>query len=392
MRDRPHNVIGGSWSPVSWRAKETTFDVVYENASELESALTYLKSSPPLVKYEHVETLRRRLSEIQRARGFLLQAGDCAETFLGGSANAQCELLIELARILEENLRSPVTIVGRLAGQFAKSRTRAHEVVDDSVLKNYFGDLINGRDFSEEARAFNPARLVDGYRFAARVLRKIEKQPTTIFTSHEAFHLDYESCLTRSTPKTEAPGGHYCASAHLLWLGNRMRTLDGAHVEYLRGLTNPIAIKLGPNAEPAHIAALVNVLNPQAEKGKIVLIPRLGADRVEEVLDRWLCTFYRDKKEHLAGGVVWCHDPMHGNTQRLSDGYKVRSVSQIVDELTKAVSVYRSHDVHLGGTHLELSHGDIGECVDIGESIPRGPYLSACDPRLNSSGAKRVTW
>ena len=434
------------WTPTSWREKPAAQLPNYGDPDALESALDKLGALPPLVTSWEIERLKTHIAEAQRGERFILQGGDCAETLDECRSDVianKLKILLQMSLVLVHASKRPVVRIGRFAGQYAKPRSSPTERGCDPngreiELPSYFGDLSNRHPFTPEARTFDPQLLVEGYTHAAMTLNFIrslteggfadlthpenwslssyhEAQPddaalaeyqrmtdeviqslhfmkvfgehlpdldrVEFFTSHEGLNLYYESAQTRAVPRRR---GYYNLTTHLPWIGERTRQLDGAHVEFFRGIRNPVGIKVGPTAEGDDILRLLDVLNPEDEPGKIVLIPRLGAKRVADRLPRRLRTVTR------AGRcVAWVTDPMHGNTTTTPSGKKTRYVDHIMREIELTLEIHAVEGTHLGGVHFELTGDDVTECVGgatgLNESHLSENYVSLCDPRLNYS-------
>jgi len=355
--------------------------------ADLASVATELGRRPPLVAAADCRSLRDRLTEVAAGRGFLVQAGDCAELFDEVSAHTttrKAAQLAELADLVEARSGLPAVSVGRIAGQFAKPRSHQTETgPGDLELPVYRGDAVNGAAATPAARRPDPRRMLTAYDKSAVVLGHLAGSYPTVYASHEALLLPYETALLRTDAAT---GSRYGSSAHLLWVGERTRQPDGPWVELLAEVANPVAVKLGPTATPADVTALLRRLNPAGEPGRLVFIARIGADRVADVLPDLVAA---------AGTAqpVWICDPMHGNTVRHPDGRKTRALADILADVSGFVRVLRGAGGHPGGIHLETSPDDVTECVgsraDIaGASLPR--YWTGCDPRLNPGQARAV--
>lgn len=450
---RPTPARESEWSPMSWQRFALAHGVAYEDQAELARALDILRSLPPLVTSFEVERLKRFIAEAQDGERFILQGGDCAETVRETQPEIianKLKILLQMSLVLIHATQRPVTRVGRFAGQYAKPRSRPTEtrVLEgvEQTLPNYFGDLINRPEFTAAARRPDPMHLVTGYKHAALTINFIrslvdsgfadlhhpeywdlsfmdsavlsddlrEEYQRTVaevgqalrfmealgdgpveelhrvefFTSHEGLNLLYESAQTRSVPRRT---GHYDLTTHLPWIGERTRQLDGAHVEFFRGIRNPVGVKVGPSATPDIVLGLLDVLNPENEPGKIVLITRMGADKVEQALPNIV------RGVHAAGRkVLWMSDPMHGNTQSTSGGLKTRPFEAIQRELEAVMAVHRAEGTWLGGVHFELTGDDVTECVGGAEALTEEDlernYTSACDPRLNYRQALEMTF
>ena len=428
------------WSPGSWQAKEALQQPSYPDDAHLGAVLAELAVRPPLVTSWEVETLRRLLAEAAAGRRFLLQGGDCAERFDEVRADVitnRLKILLKMSVVLIYGLRRPVVRVGRLAGQYAKPRSAPLETRGGHTLPSYRGDIINGPEFTPEARTPDPERLLKAYAASAQTLNfvraladggfadlhhpenwdlafaehsplaseyegviqtvsdalrfaeTVSEQPipglgrVDFFTSHEALHLHYEQALTRTVPRRD---GLYNLSTHFPWIGKRTAHLDGAHVEYARGLRNPIAIKVGPEMAPADLAALVRHLDPHGEPGRLTLITRFGADRIERALPPLLGAV-----RATGTRVLWCCDPMHGNTERTGSGFKTRRFDRILAELELAFDLHKAGGSHLGGVHFELTGENVTECIGgargLDETDLERAYTSLVDPRLNAEQA-----
>ncbi|KAL2843605.1 hypothetical protein BJX68DRAFT_270100 [Aspergillus pseudodeflectus] len=376
------------WTLDSWRDKPAAQAVEYEDPDVLQTVCDTLKHLPPLVSPEEVEAARHDFYNAAVGKAFIIQGGDCAESFLDvrhDIIRRKVELLHEQGRILEAALNKPVLRVGRIAGQFAKPRSNPLETLPSGQVVHAFrGHIINSED--ENDRTPDPTRLLAGYFHSAvahNTLRQLQaaRAGPAIFTSHEALHLPYESSLSRED---------YNLSATTIWLGERTRQLDGAHVEYARGLRNPLGVKIGPSTTPEEIVALLDVLSPdRSPPGKITLITRLGHKRVRSVLPALI------RAVQLSGHVpVWMSDPCHGNTFTTADRHKTRRVSDLLHELKDSYAVHRELGSHLGGIHLEQTGDAVTECLDEvhvtdPEDLAEG-YTSLCDPRLSVDQALDV--
>jgi 3-deoxy-7-phosphoheptulonate synthase len=436
--------IDPNWSPASWRTRLAAQQVRYEDRAAVEAAAGKLASLPPLVTSYEIERLKAEITDAQRGRRFVLQGGDCAETLADCRPEvitAKLKILLQMSLVLVHGLKKPVTRVGRFAGQYAKPRSSPTErgVIGGAEveLPSYYGDLVNRADFDPEARRPDPHRMVRGYQHAAMTLNFIrslldggfadlhhpehwdlsfmthaglsperraqyERMRDTLadglrfmealgeknveelsrvefFTSHEGLNLIYESAQTRRVPRRE---GWYCLTTHLPWIGERTRQLDGAHVEFFRGIANPVGIKVGAKAGPEEILDLLRVLNPRREPGKIMLIMRLGAGAVGHRLEPMLGAV-----EAAGEPVCWSCDPMHGNGITTRHGVKTRDFDAILSELEQSIDIHQRAGTRLGGVHFELTGEDVTECVGgaagIGEDDLHENYASACDPRLN---------
>ena len=398
-----------------------------------------LTGLPPLVFAGECDALRERLAAVARGEAFVLQGGDCAETFAGATADAvrdKLQTLLQMAVVLTYGASVPIVKIGRLAGQFAKPRTRPIESRDGTELPVYRGDAINGIEFTAQARTPDPARLLRAYhcsavtlnlcrafatggyadlhqvhawnqdfvarspagqryeRLAGEIDRALafmracgadpeELRAVELYSSHEALVLDYEQALTRCDSRT---GLMYDTSAHFVWVGERTRDLNGAHVEFASGIRNPIGVKIGPDAKPADVLALITKLNPGREPGRLTLITRMGAGRVRDALPPLISAVIAEGIQ-----VPWICDPMHGNTFEAPSGHKTRRLQDVVDETAGFFEVHRALGTHPGGIHLEFTGDNVTECVGGSHEIVADDlyqrYETACDPRLNRSQA-----
>ena len=396
-----------------------------------------LEGLPPLVLAAECDQLRERLAAVASGEAFLLQGGDCAETFAGTSAGSirdKFRTLLQMAVVLTYAASVPVVKVGRMAGQFGKPRSAATEVRDGVELPVYRGDAVNGIEFTAAARTPDPGRLLEAYhcssatlnlcrslasggyadlrqvhawnqdfiasspagqryeRLADEIDRAIafmhacgadpeQTRAVEFYSSHEALLLDYERALTRTDVRS---GDSYDLSAHLLWIGERTRGLGGAHVEFARRIRNPVAVKIGPAATAQDVLALIGALNPQDEPGRLTVITRMGAGRIRQVLPPLV-----EKVAASGAAVVWVCDPMHANTVEAAGGQKTRYFDDVLDEVAGFFEVHRSLGTHPGGIHIEFTGDDVTECIGgghhIAESDLRHRYETACDPRLNRS-------
>jgi 3-deoxy-7-phosphoheptulonate synthase len=377
-----------TWSPTSWRGREAHQQPAYADEAALAAALRGLAGYPPLVGAAEAAALRRDLAEAQAGRAFLLQGGDCAESFAEFSPEnvaGTVALLGALSDRLEEAAGRRVVRVGRIAGQFAKPRTRLEEVREERALPMYRGDIVNDMAFDPAARAPDPERMFHGYAQAAATLVQLRglagERP--FYTSHEALLLPFEEALVRRDG-----AGWYGSSGHFLWIGDRTRFPGSAHVELLRGLSNPIGIKCGPSLEPAALLALLDSLNPARVEGRVTLIARMGSERIEAALPPLLRAAARE--EHP---VLWACDPMHGNSVPAANGYKTRRLDAVVAEARTFFGLLRVEGLRPGGLHLEMAGRDVTECLGAGVAeadLPRC-YETRCDPRLNPRQAWAVT-
>lgn len=426
--------VSNGWSPTSWRGMPMRQMPRYPDDAKLAAAEQTLSKYPPLVFADEARSLKAALGRVAEGKAFLLQGGDCAESFAEFHPNKirdTFRVLLQMAVILTFGSGRPVVKVGRMAGQFAKPRSADVETLGGVTLPCYRGDIVNAVDFDEVSRTPDPARMIQAYNQSAATLnllrafaqggyanlRKLDQwnlgfvtlspsaeryetfagridealefmtacgatgETTDFFTSHEALLLPYEQALTRIDAAT---GDWYDVSAHLLWIGDRTRQIDGAHVEFLRGVKNPLGLKCGPSLEPDDLIRLIDVLNPDNEAGRLTLIVRMGADKVRDKLPPLL---RRVREEGRA--VVWICDPMHGNTVTSCSGYKTRSFDRILSEVRHFFEVHRAEGTHPGGVHIEMTGQDVTECTGGAQAITDETlslrYQTMVDPRLNAS-------
>ncbi len=417
-----------------WRTLPIAQQPAWPSADALAAASAELSTLPPLVFAGEVDILRSRLASAARGEAFLLQGGDCAETFAAATANQirdRVKTILQMAVVLTYGASTPVIKMGRMAGQFAKPRSSDTETRGDVTLPAYRGDVVNGYDFTPESRSADPSRLVRGYHTAASTLnliraftqggfadlrqvhswnqgfarnpanvryehmaREIDRaikfmmacgadfealKRTEFYISHEALLMDYERPLTRIDSRTGTP---YDTSAHFVWVGERTRQLDGAHLDFLSRVRNPIGVKLGPSTTPRQVLDLIDKLDPEREPGRLTFITRMGAGRVRDVLPELLETVRSSDATPL-----WVSDPMHGNGLTTPNGYKTRRFDDVVDEVKGFFEAHRGAGTHPGGIHIELTGDDVTECLGGSEQIDEATlatrYESLCDPRLN---------
>lgn len=428
------------WNPDTWKTRTDAQAIEYADPSALASAYTRLRALPPLVTSWEIERLKRLISEAQEGRRFLVQGGDCAETLSDcRSSNIanKLKILLQMSLVMVHEGKQPVIRVGRFAGQYAKPRTKALESREGVTRPSYFGDMVNRADFTENGRRPDPENLIVAYSHAAMTLNFIrslsaggfadvhhpeywelsffrragmsdalrdEYERTTrqlaealrfmealgeitveeltrvdFYTSHEGLNLHYESAQTRQVPRRD---GWYDLTTHFPWIGERTRALDGAHVEFFRGVDNPLGIKLGPTTTADQVLRLVDVLNPRNEAGKIALVTRMGAGKVGDVLPGLVEVVKRAGRR-----VLWVCDPMHGNTQATASGLKTRDFDDILREVERTFDVHEACGTHLGGVHFEMTGEDVTECIGGAAGITVDDldknYATACDPRLN---------
>uniref|UniRef100_UPI001CDB5210 3-deoxy-7-phosphoheptulonate synthase n=1 Tax=Sphingomonas parva TaxID=2555898 RepID=UPI001CDB5210 len=381
------------WTPASWRSHPAQQMPVYPDASALASVEEQLAATPPLVGFAQIGALRSALAEVARGRAFLLQGGDCAESFAEFSAEKvrrDERLLLGMGNIIADGGLG-VVHVARAAGQFAKPRSQRWESEAGLTLPSYRGDAVNGRAFTSFSRTPEPERLLEAHRQSQATLallaafRLAERSQPPVYASHEALLLHYEQALTRRDPET---GRHWAGSGHMVWVGERTRSLDGAHVAYASGIANPIGLKCGPSLAPETLLRLIERLDPANEPGRLVLIGRFGADRVGESLAPLMRAARR-----AGSNAIWAIDPMHGNGTNVA-GVKTRRLSDILVETAAFFDIAAAEGVHAGGIHLEMSGSDVTECLGgrcgIGEADLSRRYLSHCDPRLNPAQALEI--
>ncbi|WP_460446768.1 class II 3-deoxy-7-phosphoheptulonate synthase [Angustibacter aerolatus] len=427
----------------SWRTLPAAQQPSYPAGADLDSVTAALRSMPPLVFAGECDDLRTRLAMAARGEAFVLQGGDCAETFAGTTADNirdRVKTILQMAVVLTYGASTPVIKLGRMAGQFAKPRSSDLETRDGVTLPAYRGDAVNDYAFTPEGREHDPARLLRTYHASSSTLnlirafttggfadlrrvhewnrgfvgntakaryevmaRDIDKamkfmaacgadfealRGVEFYASHEALLLEYERALTRIDSRTGDP---YDVSSHFLWIGERTRQLDGAHVDLLSRVRNPIGVKLGPSTEPDDVLALIDRLDPDREPGRLTFITRMGAPRIREALPRLVETVDR-----AGGQVLWICDPMHGNGFESPTGYKTRNFDDIVDEVRGFFEVHAALGTVPGGVHLELTGDDVTECLggfeQIDEAALATRYESVCDPRLNHQQSLEVAF
>lgn len=423
------------WSPVSWQQFNYEQAATYPDEQQLLKVVDQLSTLPPLVTSGEIKKLKKSIAKAGRGEAFILQGGDCAESFNDCRSDIisnKLKILLQMSLILIHGMKKPVVRIGRIAGQYAKPRSSDLETINGVTLPSYRGDLVNSQLFDAESRKPNPELLLKGYSHAAMTLNFIRAlldggfadltQPQRwdlqfmdhspqaeeyrnivrslsdsitfmqtiegfgssqlnnidFFTCHEALHLHYEQALTRNIHD----GLWYDLSTHLPWIGMRTAKTNSSHVEFLRGISNPVGIKIGPSATPDWIQDIIELLNPNKEEGRLLLITRLGADKIDELLPPLI------KAVQKTGcPVTWCCDPMHGNTESTSDGIKTRHFDNILSELLQAVKIHRDNNSYLGGVHFELTGENVTECIGgargLNEDDLKRAYTSLVDPRLN---------
>ena len=417
-----------------WRSLSIKQQPQWPDTAAAAAVSRELQSVPPLVFAGEVDLLRERLARVASGKAFLLQGGDCAETFQGATADNirnRVKTILQMAVVLTYGASMPIVKMGRMAGQFAKPRSSDDETRDGVTLPAYRGDIVNGYDFTEESRTPNPARMLQGYHTAASTLNLIraftqggfadlrmvhswnrgfaenpanaryeglakeidrairfmeaagadfdELKRVEFYASHEGLLMDYERPLTRIDSRTGTP---YVTSGHFLWIGERTREIDGAHVDFFSRVRNPIGVKVGPSMTPDALEALIDKLDPAREPGRLTLITRMGATAIRDALPPLL-----DATKSLEVQPVWVTDPMHGNGITTSTGYKTRRFDDVVDEVQGFFEAHRLIGTHPGGVHVELTGDDVTECLGGSQQIDElgleNKYESLCDPRLN---------
>jgi 3-deoxy-7-phosphoheptulonate synthase len=429
------------WTPDSWRSKPIVQVPEYPDQAALEEVTADLRNFPPLVFIKEVQDLKTRLADVAAGNGFLLQGGDCAESFKEHKTDYirdYFQLFLQMALILTFAGNSQVVKVGRVAGQFAKPRSSNVEKQGSVELPSYRGDIVNGPEFTPEARIPNPQRQLQAYRQSAATLNflralldggyasldnahrwelkfmegtPVEKRydelaseikrtveinrllgmsaentlalrTTSFYTSHEALLLSYEQALTRRDELLSS-GAYVATSGHMLWIGDRTRQPDGAHVEFCRGIVNPIGLKCGPSLEADELLRLIDILNPSNEPGRLTLIGRFGAGKIDKHLPKLIRAVQKAGRT-----VVWECDPMHGNTITAATGYKTRPFDSVVSEVEQFFAIHRAEGTYAGGVHVEMTGQNVTECTGgatkISEADLARQYDTGCDPRLNA--------
>ncbi|TZF91637.1 class II 3-deoxy-7-phosphoheptulonate synthase [Cognatilysobacter lacus] len=432
-----------AWSVRSWRTRPAEQMPRYADPVELEGALAELGRLPPLVTSWEIQSLKQQLAEAQDGKRFLLQGGDCAESFDECSSDVisnRLKVLLQMSLVLVHGMRKPVVRVGRFAGQYAKPRSADMEIIDGVSLPSYRGDIVNGPAFTPEARRPDPRRMIkaharsamtmnfvralidggfadlhhpeywdlgwvghsplaDEYRHMVAAIGDAVRFMETLsgaevhnlnrvdfYTSHEALLLPYEESMTRQVPRN---WGWFDLSTHFPWIGMRTAQINGGHVEFLRGIRNPVAVKVGPSVTPDQLLRLVDVLNPEDEPGRLTFIHRMGAAHIGAKLPALLDAMRRDGRR-----VLWVCDPMHGNTEPTANGYKTRRFANIAGEVEQAFDLHAAAGTRLGGVHLELTGEDVTECLggarELTELDLERAYRTCVDPRLNYEQALEI--
>jgi len=431
--------MANTWSPDSWRSKPVVQMPEYPDAAALSAVEHQIANYPPLVFAGEARQLKRSLAEVAKGNAFLLQGGDCAESFAEFHPNNirdTFRVLLQMAVVLTFGAACPVVKVGRMAGQFAKPRSAPMETIDGVELPSYKGDMVNGMDFTPDARIPDPDRLLRVYNQSASTLNLLRAfaqggyadlhkvhqwnlgfvadsnagdryqnladqldqtlafmaacgltadntpqiRETEFYTSHEGLLLNYEEAMTRVDSTS---GAWYDTSAHFIWIGDRTRQIDHGHVEFMRGISNPIGMKCGPSLDPDDLIRLIDVLNPENEAGRLTLIARMGSEGIAEGLPK-LVRRVKEEGRH----VVWSSDPMHGNVIKSSTGFKTRPFDRILSEVKSFFEVHRAEGTHAGGIHIEMTGQDVTECTGGAQAISdtdlQDRYHTHCDPRLNA--------
>ena len=434
--------MANNWSKDSWRNKPVVQVPEYDDQKALEKVEKRLSSYPPLVFAGEARRLKEHLAKVCRGEAFLLQGGDCAESFAEHNPDNirdTVRVILQMAIVLTFGAGCPVIKVGRIAGQFAKPRSAPLEKQGEIELPSYRGDIINNIEFVEDLRIPNPERQIMAYRQSASTLNLLrafaqggyanldhvhkwnmgfvkeskqgeqyeqvanrisealdfmdavginsnttpELRSVDFYTSHESLLLGYEECLTRVDSTS---GDWYDTSAHMLWIGDRTRQPDGAHIEFVRGIKNPIGMKCGPSLDSDELLKLIDLINPSNEEGRLTLITRYGADNLDDHLPKLIRAVEKEGKK-----VVWSCDPMHGNTIKASNGYKTRPLDSILTEVKQFIDIHESEGTYAGGVHIEMTGQNVTECLGgtqkISEEDLTDRYHTHCDPRLNANQA-----
>lgn len=436
-----------NWTPDSWREFPILQQPKYQDLAELKDVEQQIQSFPPLVFAEETRELYRQLGEVAEGRGFLLQGGDCAESFADfNAANIRdtFKVMLQMAVVLTFGGKVPVTKIARMAGQYAKPRSADLETIDGVSHPSYRGDIVNSFEFTEAARRPDPQRLVTAYHHSASTLNLLRAfaqggladlhqvnrwnmsfvasnpnreryqhladrikdslefmevlgitsdstptiKETQLFTSHEALLLNYEQALTRRDHLT---GNWYDCSAHMVWIGERTRQLDHAHLEFFRGIHNPVGVKIGPSMDPDDLIRLIDTVNPDNDPGRLTLITRMGADVLGDKLPALV-----QKVQQEGRKVVWSSDPMHGNTIKASNGYKTRNFDAVLKEIQDFFAVHKAEGSWAGGVHFEMTGQHVTECTGgaygLSEADLSQRYKTQCDPRLNADQVQELAF
>ncbi|MED5254414.1 MAG: 3-deoxy-7-phosphoheptulonate synthase class II [Pseudomonadota bacterium] len=436
-----------NWSKDSWRSKPILQVPEYDDLDQLKKVESRLTSYPPLVFAGEARRLKENLAKVSRGEAFLLQGGDCAESFAEHNPDNirdTFRVILQMAIVLTFGAGCPVIKVGRIAGQFAKPRSAPLEKQGEIELPSYRGDIINNIEFVEDLRIPDPERQIMAYRQSASTLNLLrafaqggyanldhvhkwnmgfvkeskqgeqyeqvanrisetlgfmdavginsdttpELRSVDFYTSHESLLLGYEECLTRVDSTS---GDWYDTSAHMLWIGDRTRQPDGAHIEFVRGIKNPIGMKCGPSLDPDELLKLIDIINPSNEEGRLTLITRYGANNLDDHLPKLIKAVEKEGKK-----VVWSCDPMHGNTIKASNGYKTRPLDSILTEVKQFIDIHESEGTYAGGVHIEMTGQNVTECTggakNISEQDLSSRYHTHCDPRLNADQALELAF
>jgi len=430
--------MSNNWSIDSWKDFPIKQQPTYEDVGSLNNTLSYMETLPPLVAPSEIRSLHDQLALVSEGKAFLLQGGDCAETFTEFNQQnllSYFRVILQMTVALMYGSGSPIVKVGRIAGQFAKPRSSDTEIIDGTELPSYRGDIINGIDFTETGRRNDPENLLKAYNQSAATLNYLralakggesslkninrwnqkfiagsqqgkrfsdvverikdsfafieacgldldsvdQLKEADFFVSHEGLLLPFEQSLVRFDKRAEK---YYACSAHMLWIGERTRKLDEAHIEFFRGISNPVGCKVGPTMKPDELVELIEALNPDNIPGRLTLITRMGAEKVETILPDLVRAV--KKSGH---NVVWSCDPMHGNTIKSPNGYKTRPFNDILAEVKAFFAVHQAEGTHAGGVHFEMTGQDVTECTGGAQAISeidlKNRYHTHCDPRLN---------
>ena len=430
-----------NWNPDSWRQLKIQQQPNYTDAKKLQQVEEKLSNFPPLVSFDEIDNLRQDLAAVSKGEAFLLQGGDCAESFAEFSENnvkSYFRTILQMTIALIHGMKKPVVKVGRIAGQYAKPRSSNDETIDNVTLPSYRGDIINSSQFNSASRQADPNKLIEAYFHATATLnylrslavggyaslnniniwnqefighlnkkdpliedlirqinqsisflegcglessRLLQLNSAKFYTSHESLLLNYEQAFTK---KRNTNNKYYDLSAHMLWIGDRTRNPDEAHVEFMKGIHNPIAFKVGPSINKDDLLRLLDTLDPENQAGRITLISRMGAGKVEELLPSLVELIKKEGRN-----VIWSCDPMHGNTIKSSNNYKTRKFDDVLSEIRSFFQIHKSIGTYAGGIHFEMTGQNVTECLggnqEISEMNLSDRYHTHCDPRLNSS-------
>ncbi|MBT4989301.1 MAG: 3-deoxy-7-phosphoheptulonate synthase [Rickettsiales bacterium] len=430
------------WQINSWRNFPIKQQPNYGNQDDLNRVERFLSLAPPLTYFAECKRLKQQLANVCEGKAFLLQGGDCAESFQEfnqANLTSYFQVMLQMTFILMQGLNKPVVKVGRIAGQFAKPRSSDTETIDGNVYPSYRGDMVNSLEANIDLRKPNPENLINGYKQSAVTLNYLRSlasggfasldnvsswieeltaeyvnssqtsdkiftiidqlkrsinfikacnfdiadsshfNSADFFVSHEGLLLNYEEALTRQNPQDKK---YYCLSSHMLWVGDRTRSIDEAHIEFMRGIENPVGVKVGPSTDKQELIELIDFLNPQNEPGKVTLITRMGADKVNDLLPE-IVSHVKDSGLN----VIWSCDPMHGNTETAKSGYKTRQFDNIIKEVEQFFAIHNQIGTYPGGIHIEMTGQNVTECLGgmqaINDQDLKDRYHTHCDPRLN---------